>query len=911
MKDEEKNKDTLLAEIRELREQVQKYRQNLLEQRSEHKKVTTRYEDFYENAPDMFVSVDSRTQEIIHCNQTLAISLQYPKEELLGEHISKVYHPDSKEERKKVIQKFLDTGHVRNAELQLIRKDGTPIDVSLNISAVRNDRGEILYSRSIWRDISRSKQIQSQLLKSTQLASLGSWDWDLIKDQAIWSEEFFTILGLDQETTQPSHQTFLKAIHPEDRHLVEEELRLSLDTPGHDYAIEFRIVRPNKEIRFIRSQGEIQRNAKQQATQMFGIFQDLTAQRHLEDRFTIVFNASPVGLILSNHKGDIVLANNTLQGLLGYTQEELLDEPVEKLLPRRCQEQHACSHHEYLRSPSKRTLREGEDLFSLHKDGSEIPVEIALNPVTIAGESFVLSSVTDIRRRLGRQQRDAQTLMTESKFRMISEFAPVMIDSFDRLGNCVLWNQQCQTELGYTQQEITDHPDPLALFYPDPDIRQAVLSSIQKADGTFREYEVRCKKGELRSQRWADFRLPDNSIISIGYDITALKNHEKELETARQEAEMANKAKSRFLANMSHEIRTPMGIIVGLAQILLHSAQKQGLSGAFVKQLENLQRAGASLTVLLNDILDLSKIEAGKIELHLEELDTHQLLKEIHQLNRLSALAKDIQLELNLEPTLPTKIYSDRSKLHQILLNLMGNAIKFTPPGKTIQLLGQGGQSTVLFQIIDQGIGIARNKFQTVFETFEQADNTTTRRFGGTGLGLTICKDLVTLLGGSIHLESALGKGSTFSVEIPLALAKVPLTKNPPLHKKPDTAIKGKLILLVEDDPITQEMMLFFFEEIGVRYQLAVNGIDGVQKALEIHPDLILMDMHMPEMNGSEAIRHIRSHQDFETLPIIVLSADAFSEQEEQARTLGITDYLTKPIDLSTLLATLSQHLTP
>ena len=426
------------------------------------------------------------------------------------------------------------------------------------------------------------------------------------------------------------------------------------------------------------------------------------------------------------------------------------------------------------------------------------------------------------------------------------------------------------------------------------------------------EMEMRLTHEELKVLNTRLEEKVASRTQALNEKVKELNETQLEIKEAKDIAEKANESKTRFLANMSHEIRSPLNAILGFSQILKLRSPELKLPTEDQQYLDNIKMSGENLSELINNILDLSKIEAGKLSLSKEDLNLKQLFQSIFHINKAKALEKDIQFVYDFDAHLPEFVRTDRTKVNQILMNLTSNAIKFTASGKKVQLLAQkdAHEAKAIFKVIDEGIGIAADRLERIFEPFEQADNSVTRRFGGTGLGLTITRQMARLLGGDVTVESTEGVGATFTVTIPYEMASRAVRKAiVEVAPKDINFAKDNKVLVVEDNQLNQEMMQAMFSQLGLEMHLAENGVEGVQKAQEILPDLILMDMHMPEMSGLEATKKIRNIEALQNTPIVALSADAFKNQQRRAFRNGVNDYLTKPIDFEKLFPVFKKYL--
>lgn len=634
-------------------------------------------------------------------------------------------------------------------------------------------------------------------------------------------------------------------------------------------------------------------------------------QEQVEGMFRLLMESLPNAILLVDARGNIRLGNAQAGRLFGYSREELLDLPIESLVPTRFQAHHPALVATFMAQPSTRGIGLGRDLHGRHKDGHEIPVEIGLSPIQTVDGLLVLAVIVNLTERK----------RAEERFRLVVETVPSAILLVDKQGLITLVNVQAEQLFGYTRQELlgqsievllparfrATHTGHHSRFFATIDSRAMgagrELYGLHK-DG--RELLVEIGLSPIQTKQGTEV------LVSI-VDISERKAKEEEvrlahdLRASREAADRASQAKSEFLSRMSHELRTPLNAILGFGQLLEADIQSPNQQ----KHVQHILKGGRHLLSLINEILDISRIEAGNMTVSLDPVEAFSAIGEALDLVRPQAGARKIQLISTVTRAESVYVLADQQRLKQVLLNLFSNGVKYNKDGGSLTVSGQavkGGRYRIV--VTDTGGGIAPALLSRLFTPFDRLGKDSL--IEGTGLGLVLSRGLVEAMGGAISVQSVVGEGTTITVE--LSLAKSP-------GRRATVAEDGGVgtvsqpgesytILYIEDNLSNYQLI----EELlsrrpGVKLLGAMQGRLGLELAATQHPDLIFLDLHLPDIQGDQVLLRLRKDPETAAIPVIMVSADAMQKDIDQLLASGAQGYLTKPVNVTQLYSLLDEQL--
>ncbi len=647
-----------------------------------------------------------------------------------------------------------------------------------------------------------------------------------------------------------------------------------------------------------------------------------------------IFNSANFSSIATDEQGVIQIFNVGAERMLGYTAVEVtntitpadISDPQELIARAKALSIELGTPitpgFEALVFKASRGIEDIYELTYVRKDGTRLPAVVSVTALrdgldVIIG--YLLIGTDNTARKLVEQeQKQSDQRLRDQQFytRSLIESNIDALMTTDPAGIITDVNKQMEALTGCTRDELIGAP--FKDCFTDPDRAEAGIKRVlNEKSVTDYELTARARDGKqtvvsYNATTFYDRNRTLQGVFAAARDVTERKRFEQELQLAKAAAESASRTKSDFLASMSHEIRTPMNAIMGIADLLA----KTSLTPEQDKYVQIFRRSGDNLLNLINDILDLSKVEAAQLDLEQTGFLLGDHLEKVIEMVLPRAQEKSLILRCKIAPSVCNDLVGDPTRLRQVLLNLLGNAIKFTEAGHillTVEPDQDYAVPTALrFTVTDSGIGIANDKLATVFERFAQADSSTTRRFGGSGLGLTICKRLIELMGGRIWVTSEVGKGSTFGFTVPFEIW--PIADRPvgaTIGTDSDAPLQPLRILMAEDSPDNCTIALAYLEDTPYQIDVAETGLIACEMFKAGDYNLVLMDRQMPVMDGLTATRTLRAWEKAHgrpTTPIIALTASAVKGDRETCLAAGCTAYLTKPIKQDVLLQAIREY---
>lgn len=853
---------------------------------------------------------------IQNINDSFCKMTGYSARELKTLNTRDISHPDYAEQYSQKLKKLLNgTINSYQTETRYIHKKGYPIWAMLTTLVMRDKEKNIFgilhqvinissHKKGEWIQKDSEAMYRRLFEEAIDAIFIADWETGIIQDcngaaEKLLERKRDEIIGMHQRNLHPAEELkgdFSKSFK---KHDIEN---------SKEY-IESKVITSSKLIKHVSIKANIFEYKGQKLIQ--GIFHDETSQKEAEENIRLFFNVILDMLCIADFDGYFKQLTPSWSKNLGWSEEELMSRPYIEFI-----------HPDDVQNTidAAKDLTRGKDVINFEnrykrKDGSYR--WLSWNSFGVVDRNIIIAAAHDITEKKITEEKLKES---EEYLRKILQDLPMGIVLSE--GKKITFINNMVTELlGYTADDLKSSADWFELVYPDVNYKkqilevwQHILHEARQKDGQGwpLEVKVRCKNRSFKEVEIRSTIVGKRVLASI-YDITKRKGDEKLLIQARDEAEQANRAKSEFLASMSHEIRTPLNAVIGFSELLTEAIKDSEQSS----YLASIKTAGKSLLTLINDILDLSKIEAGMMEIKYDAVNPYTLFNEMKMIFETEIKEKGLTFEMMIDDELPEKIILDEIRVRQVLLNLLGNAIKFTHQG-FIRLTAQStlkniGKSVIdlIISVEDSGIGILEEDLDSIFDSFKQQSGKDSRKYGGTGLGLTICKRLVEMMNGKISVISKPGKGSSFMIFLhDVETGAVSDQIAQASQESQDTiSFKNAKVLIVDDVSSNRVLIKEILKRVHLTVFEAENGKEALEKAEAEMPDLILMDLRMPVMDGFTAFFELQKSARLSSIPVIALTASTDREGYNKALDAGFKAFLSKPIEIQTLINELSKYL--
>ncbi len=771
---------------------------------------------------------------------------------------------------------------------------------------------------------------------SLDFARLGVWEWDVRKGDLHWTHRVGPMIGLADAPAHVMLQDYMDRVVEEDRPPMIEAMERCLRT-GEQFLVSHRVVWPDGSTHWLELVGNVQRNPARKSVKVFGILEDITSRKLAEfaliesqSRMAGVLDTAMDAIISIDDSFHIILFNRAAERMFGRSATAMMGQPLDALIPQSLRSLHQQHVSDYAaHGTASRAMGVARRLCALRANGDEFPIEASISRVTVAGRrvfTVIVRDITDRAVAFEALQRSEQFLRQAQLAGRIGVFRLELAhqtwsgsETLDALFG--ITPAYPHTLEGWRQLMVVDTLDQtmaaLMQVRPEKPNVKTEFQITRPSDGQRRWLHV---QGEMQFTQDGTA----TGVFGTVQDITEryeaqdqLRELNETLEArvaertqallvALTHAEEAKRIRGEFLARMSHEIRTPMNAMLGLTFLVL----KTELNERQRQLLTKVQTAGEHLLRIINDILDFSKIDAGKLDLELAPFRLERTLRNVIQLCEGRAREKQLELSLQVAPDVPEHLVGDSLRLEQVLINYIHNAIKFTPAGRVdvaVSVLPGAAQDGCMlrFDVSDTGIGMSEAQMARLFESFEQGDTSTTRRFGGTGLGLAICRQLARMMGGEVGVSSQPGVGSRFWFTARLQFPDPDdvLQSVLPSEVASGALLTGKRVLVVDDNDLNLDVAQGVLEGVEAQVTTAMDGQQALDRLAEQQFDVVLMDMHMPVMDGVEAVQRMRAVPAWTRIPVIARTANARQEDHQRCLDAGMNDVVVKPFDPAQLFA--------
>jgi PAS domain S-box-containing protein len=854
---------------------------------------------------------------VLYANKTASALLGYTREELAGMSVTDISENYKTESWPSHWAQLKDKGFLKY-ETEFRAKDGrlTPVEVNSNYLNPDGREYKCVYAR----DLTASRQTQRALRDSEEglrfameVAEMGHWSLDLLDNTARRSLKHDQIFGYETLLPQWTFEMFLEHVVPEDRTEVARKFQEAVKTKS-DWDFECRINRRDGEQRWILARGRHRSNSSGQAALMEGIVQDITwrksseaALAESEKRFKALFSGARDAILVMNMEedgqpGNFTEVNDLACELLAIPRGELLKLSAKDiLLPESAAN---------LPDMVGELVKNGYGVFEVvakARDGRLIPEEISVQRLELGGRLLYLVIARDITER---KKAEAMLLENKEKTELILNSAAEGIYGIDLNGNCTFSNNACLRLLGFRSQaellgknmhNLIHHTKECGAPFPVEECR--IYQAFRKDQGTHVEDEVlwRADATSFPAEYWSYPQRSGGKVVGavVSFlDITERRRHEAELQQAKNEAQAANRAKREFLSKMSHEIRTPMNAILGFSQLM---RRDPAATGQQCQRLDIINRSGEHLLELINEVLEISRIESGRLTLNKAAFDLHSMLEDLERMFIAKAEAKGLRMELEILKGVPRFFSGDQGKLRQVVSNIISNAIKFTAHGGVslrVRAEGLGGvRFRVEAEVQDSGPGMTPEETAALFKPFGQTQ--AGRKEGsGTGLGLAISREYSQLMGGGVEVASRPSEGSTFKVSVIMEEAGQADIASAPAPRHVKALKQGQppcRVLIADDKEDNRTFLSELLGMVGFETRTVADGAQALKEFEAWTPQIILMDLRMPGMDGHETIKRLRAMENGRAVKIIAVSASAFTEVQQEARASGADEFIAKP----------------